>query len=170
MQICMTLYRYYNQFCKNYYTLTITYRLHFLLCHYCMYAVKCLTSFIYMQQPYMITAVEEMAAKNVSQHDANTAKFLTACNKLFEEGILSHLVIDSMRSQVIKNMDTGYKFFEQWRESLASSDLGMHFYMQNILCATCMHTCSCISVCEILLLICTAEVNLGSPLQKSFLA
>ena len=72
----------------------------------------------------MIATIEEMAAKQLSQHDTNTAKFLTACNMLFEQGILSHSTIDSMQSKIIKNMDTGYLFFEQWRTSLALSDPG----------------------------------------------
>lgn len=71
----------------------------------------------------MFTAVEEMAAKDHSPTaHITTAKYLKACNKIFEEGILSHSVVDSMEAKPIKNMEAGYQFFAQWRQVLASSD------------------------------------------------
>ena len=70
-----------------------------------------------LQQPYMITAIEEMASKDPScdAHVATT-KFLKACSNIFEDGILSHAVIDSMQSKPIKNMETGYNFFWKMEE------------------------------------------------------
>lgn len=49
-----------------------------------------------LQQPYIITAIEDMASKDLScdAHVA-TAKFLKACSNSFEEDIMSHAVIDS---------------------------------------------------------------------------
>lgn len=78
-----------------------------------------------LQQPYMITAIEGMASKDPScdAHVA-TAKFLRACSNIFEDGILSHAKINSMQSKPIKNMETGYHFFEQWKNDLSSSDPG----------------------------------------------
>ena len=41
-------------------------------------------------------------------------QYLTACNKLFENGILSHDPITTMDSVCIQNMRAGYKFFTDW--------------------------------------------------------
>ena len=45
-------------------------------------------------------------------------QYLQAVNKLFEDGLLSHNVITSMESEVIKNIDEGYRFFTKWLDSL----------------------------------------------------
>lgn len=82
------------------------------------YTLSIIAYSVHLQQPYMITAIEEMAAKDLSPQAHNTAKYLKACNKLFEEGILSHATIDSMQSKPIKNLEVGYQFFDQWRQAL----------------------------------------------------
>jgi len=43
---------------------------------------------------------------------ANTAKYLDACNLLFERGILSRRRINGIDSQVLTNIRNGMKFFE----------------------------------------------------------
>ena len=43
-----------------------------------------------------------------------TLKFLTALNKMFERGILSHEHVISDNSPVLKRMDEGYSFFTCW--------------------------------------------------------
>ena len=47
-----------------------------------------------------------------------TKKYLEACNKIFERGLLSHEKILSEDSEVLKNIDEGYAFFLNWVESL----------------------------------------------------
>ena len=75
----------------------------------------------------MLTAIREMASnKDIhtsAQHIA-VAEYLEACNKLFEEGILSHEVINSLTSPLLKNMKTGFTFFEKWHEELSELQTG----------------------------------------------
>lgn len=39
------------------------------------------------------------------------AEYLEACNRLFEEGILSHSIVSSSEQSVLVNMKTGFEFF-----------------------------------------------------------
>ena len=47
-----------------------------------------------------------------------TRKYLEACNKLFERGLLCHTKIRDESSEVLASMDEGYTFFSKWIESL----------------------------------------------------
>lgn len=46
---------------------------------------------------------------------------LTACSFLFEKEPLPHECVDGMSSQVLKNMDTGFEFFNTWRMNLSET-------------------------------------------------
>ena len=43
-----------------------------------------------------------------------TLSYVEACNKIFEEGFLSHKKITNMDSEVLKSINEGYKFFTSW--------------------------------------------------------
>ncbi|XP_014669634.1 PREDICTED: uncharacterized protein LOC106810714 [Priapulus caudatus] len=47
-----------------------------------------------------------------------TVKYLTACNLLFERGLLSHAKVTSQRCEVLDNIVTGYAYFENWHRTL----------------------------------------------------
>jgi len=49
---------------------------------------------------------------------AETLTYLEACNKLFEQGFLSHERIRSMDSKILKNMQDGYSYFSNWLTSI----------------------------------------------------
>jgi hypothetical protein len=48
----------------------------------------------------------------------STLKYLEACNKLFERGLLSHAKIRSKESEALSNIQKGFSFFSKWLESL----------------------------------------------------
>ena len=62
----------------------------------------------------MISAVRELAERevHVADHHQCVAEYLEACNRLFEEGILSHIV-SSSEQKVLVNMKTG---FQLWKD------------------------------------------------------
>ena len=77
--------------------------------------------FYILQQRYMIAALEEYA--NLSSEGPEktdvvkeTARYLQACHHIFEKGILSHVFIRSNESAVFKNIQQGWKYFEEWAE------------------------------------------------------
>ena len=43
-----------------------------------------------------------------------TLEYLTACHNLFESGFLSHEKIESLNSDAVQNIDTGYQYFASW--------------------------------------------------------
>ena len=61
----------------------------------------------------MLAAIKEMASYRdevTKKCHLETANYLEACNKLFEMGILSHEIIDSLSSQVLLNMKQGFGY------------------------------------------------------------
>uniref|UniRef100_A0A1X7V628 Transposable element P transposase-like RNase H domain-containing protein n=1 Tax=Amphimedon queenslandica TaxID=400682 RepID=A0A1X7V628_AMPQE len=75
-----------------------------------------------MQQPYMLDAIQALAdarPDEMKEHLA-TLEYLKACNKLFEDGILSHQKVDQLSSKVLKNIDEGYAFFKKWKDSFSN--------------------------------------------------
>jgi len=69
----------------------------------------------------MIAALQEHANGQPPPADASavreTAKFLHACNLIFEKGILSHAFVTSVEnSAVIKNIKRGWEYFVEWAE------------------------------------------------------
>ena len=55
--------------------------------------------------------VERIATKN-------TLNYLESCNKIFERGFLSHEKVKDENSQVLKNIQDGYKFFTDWSDQI----------------------------------------------------
>lgn len=47
-----------------------------------------------------------------------TRKYLEACNRLFERGLLCHSKIRDESSEVLTSIDEGYLFFSKWIEYL----------------------------------------------------
>ena len=47
----------------------------------------------------------------LKQMDVRIHSYLEACNKIFENGFLSHKRIFDMDSEVLKSINDGYKFF-----------------------------------------------------------
>lgn len=88
----------------------------------------------------MLAAIKEMAKykDEVSKScHLETAEYLEACNKLFENGILSHNVIKSSSFPVSENMIQGFAYFEQWHHELSESETDKYFnysipFMNNI--------------------------------------
>lgn len=71
----------------------------------------------------MLAAIKEMAKYKdevTKSCHLETAEYLEVCNKLFENGILSHdvHVIKSSSSPVLENMRQGFAYFEQWHHEL----------------------------------------------------
>lgn len=69
----------------------------------------------------MIAALQEYASGQPPPADASpveeTAKFLHACNLVFEKGILSHAFVTSAEnSAVAKNIKHGWRYFVEWAE------------------------------------------------------
>ena len=56
-----------------------------------------------------------------------TLKYLSACNLLFERGILSHGKVTIKDKTILENMSTGYAFFSDWLKSLL--DEGMLYVL-----------------------------------------
>ena len=65
--------------------------------------------------------ISEQCDQIVKQNKQATAKYLEACNLLFEQGILSHSTITSNDSQVLKNMQRGLKYFMDWHEEMTEN-------------------------------------------------
>lgn len=72
------------------------------------------------QQQYVIAELGEYL--DLKPKDAPSAKlvlqYLQALQKLFEEGFLTHERITSLQSSILAQMESGYKFFTHWLESL----------------------------------------------------
>ena len=49
---------------------------------------------------------------------SNTLKFLVACQKLLENGLLSHSKVTHMKSDVICSVEDGYLFFTNWLDEI----------------------------------------------------
>lgn len=64
-----------------------------------------------------------------------TLSYLEACNKIFEQGLLSHGKVTSSGHQVILNIQEGYKFFKNWLDEIY--EMGMF----------CVHICRCACMC-----------------------
>ena len=47
-----------------------------------------------------------------------TLKYLTACNQLFEQGLLSHGRVSLKDTKILDSIKKGYSFFSNWLQSL----------------------------------------------------
>ena len=70
---------------------------------------------------------------NEHQHDEDhadetrkTLEYLEACNKIFENGFLSHDMIETMDSKVLKSIDEGYSFFTKWMNWILEKGMCMY--------------------------------------------
>ena len=52
---------------------------------------------------------------------SKTLSYLEACNKLFENGFLSHGRISNMESEVLKSINNGYRFFTSWLDQILNN-------------------------------------------------
>ena len=66
-------------------------------------------------------------SENPTASDANsvklTLKYLEACNKIFEKGLLSHKRITSVDSEILTSIKTGFHYFVSWHKDLAAKGL-----------------------------------------------
>ena len=63
-----------------------------------------------------------------------TRKYLEACNKLFERGLLCHSKIKDESSQVLMNIEEGYAFFSKWIASLMKEgEFSCYYYLKTSL-------------------------------------
>ena len=83
-----------------------------------------------MQQEQVLTELMMYTTGNPVSVDAPlvkcTLKYLSACNLLFERGILSHGKVTIKDKTILENMSTGYTFFSDWLKSLL--DEGMLYF------------------------------------------
>lgn len=47
----------------------------------------------------------------MGDHHQRVVEYLDACNRMFEDGILSHSIVSSSEQKVLVNMKTGFEFF-----------------------------------------------------------
>ena len=76
----------------------------------------------------MIAALEEYASLSSEGPEKTdvvkeTARYLQACHLIFEKGILSHVFIRSTESAVFKNIQQGWRYFEEWAEEHNSTGM-----------------------------------------------
>lgn len=71
----------------------------------------------------MTAAIYELAetCDYGKQSHIATAEYLEACNLLFEQGILSHSIVDNENSQVLKNMKQGFSYFSEWYDEMVAA-------------------------------------------------
>ena len=81
----------------------------------------------------MISAVRELAEKevHVGDHHQCVAEYLEVCNRLLEEGILSHSIVSLSEQKVLVKMKTGFEFFSNWKDDLSEKFPGVYLKIQN---------------------------------------
>lgn len=72
-----------------------------------------------LQQEHVLSELQEYASEDPRPSDSNSVlevvAYLTACNQLFERGILGKRVfIRSADCPILDNMDKGFKYFSDW--------------------------------------------------------
>ena len=81
-----------------------------------------------MQQDTMLSALKIFAQRTTHQGARAsidmTVQYLTACNKMFEGGILSCMAVRTDKKTALDNILEGYSFFEQWLTGLLSQQEG----------------------------------------------
>ena len=74
------------------------------------------------QQEEVLTELHTYISQNPPPVDAPHAKctlqYLTACSQLFEYGLLSHKKVSMTDKAVLESINTGYRFFVNWHQSL----------------------------------------------------
>lgn len=75
-----------------------------------------------LQQEHVIAELKEYATSSPSPSDSKevlcVVRYLEACNKLFERGLLGNVSIYTFPNPILNNMERGYRFFTEWLELL----------------------------------------------------
>ena len=72
-----------------------------------------------------------------------TLSYLEACNKIFEQGLLSHNKVTSPDCQVVLNIREGYQFFTKWLDELYEGVLHGKYIIDVHLCMCVCQMCTC---------------------------
>ncbi|XP_065903644.1 uncharacterized protein [Dysidea avara] len=77
-----------------------------------------------MQQELVLSELYKYCKQDPAPSDSVSVelclKYLEACNKLFENGYLSHKKIVSLQSPVLKSIEDGYSYFTTWHKNLST--------------------------------------------------
>jgi hypothetical protein len=67
----------------------------------------------------MLDAIQELASSRSDEENEHLAvyNYLKHCNLLFESGILSHAPIAHISSPVLTNIQQGFEYFKNWKDS-----------------------------------------------------
>ena len=72
-------------------------------------------SLISQQDPVLEELVSYCESAGASgDEDKQTLMYLTALSKMFEHGILSNAPLSTTEAKQLKNMESGFKYFEDW--------------------------------------------------------
>ena len=76
----------------------------------------------YKQQQEVLSELYSYAHQEITPRDSFSTKvtlsYLEACNKIFEQGLLSHEKVTSSDHQVVLNIQEGYQFFMKWLDEI----------------------------------------------------
>ena len=61
----------------------------------------------------MIAAIKDLEGPS----EEAAAKYLEACNLIFEKGLLDHRRVNNLQSPILANIRNGMKYFEEWCNS-----------------------------------------------------
>ena len=76
---------------------------------------------------------EETAPEDVEK-TLEALAYLEACHYLFERGFLCHERIRSVNSEVLKNINKGYRYFSGWLTDLLEQGIEYHLFLNVISC------------------------------------
>ena len=80
--------------------------------------------FFSLQQELVLSELFKYCKQNPAPSDAVNVelclKYLEACNKLFENGFLSHKQVLSLQSPVLKSIDDDFSYFTTWHNNLTT--------------------------------------------------
>ena len=84
----------------------------------------------------MLSELYRYVSENTTASDTAsvklTLKYLEACNKMFEKGLLSHKRITSVDSEVLTSINTGFQYFVSWHKDLAAKGLCLWWFYVTI--------------------------------------
>ena len=91
-------------------------------------------------------------------YDKATLSYLVALNKIFETGLLSHQCVSDLDSSPMKNIETGFKFFEEWCDEALDSGCDICDEKQTVFLAWQVGTAcdsKCVIVTQCACIVCT---------------
>lgn len=73
---------------------------------------------------------------STSEYDKATLAYLVALNRIFENGLLSQKPVSDFDSSPLKNIEAGFKFFEEWCDEALNSGMvtKINFHMSTYIC------------------------------------